>query len=123
RSRRAATYFRALLPIGLGVAPRNTGRRHWPQHRSAYRGGAWRQRACRERRGEPRQPVRHRIARDTAGEGGLMEPGHTPPEQRERILVIEDERPMRVGLMDALAREGYRVLAAEDGESGLARAL
>ena len=52
-----------------------------------------------------------------------MEPGHTPPEQRERILVIEDERPMRVGLMDALAREGYRVLAAEDGERGLARAL
>jgi DNA-binding response OmpR family regulator len=41
----------------------------------------------------------------------------------ERLLIIEDERPMRTGLMDCLAAEGYRVIGAEDGERGLERAL
>jgi DNA-binding response OmpR family regulator len=41
----------------------------------------------------------------------------------ERILIIEDEAPMRRALTDLLAAEGYRVLAAVDGESGLQRAL
>jgi len=41
----------------------------------------------------------------------------------ERILIVEDERPMRTALMDCLAAEGYRVIAAVDGEEGLARAL
>ena len=40
-----------------------------------------------------------------------------------RILIIEDEAPMRTALADLLAAEGYRVLAAADGESGLQRAL
>jgi DNA-binding response OmpR family regulator len=41
----------------------------------------------------------------------------------ERILIIEDEAPMRTALADLLAGEGYRVLTAVDGESGLERAL
>lgn len=41
----------------------------------------------------------------------------------ERILIIEDELPMRRALEDALRAEGYRVLSAADGESGLQRAL
>jgi DNA-binding response OmpR family regulator len=41
----------------------------------------------------------------------------------ERILIIEDEAPMRTALADLLASEGYRTLTAADGESGLARAL
>jgi DNA-binding response OmpR family regulator len=41
----------------------------------------------------------------------------------ERILIIEDELPMRTALQDALAAENYRVLTAADGESGLKRAL
>ncbi len=41
----------------------------------------------------------------------------------ERILIIEDEAPMRRALADLLASEGYRVLAAVDGENGLQRAL
>ena len=40
-----------------------------------------------------------------------------------RILIIEDEAPMRTALTDLLTAEGYRVLAAADGESGLQRAL
>ena len=40
-----------------------------------------------------------------------------------RLLIIEDERPMRAALADALEAEGYRVLTAADGEEGLARAL
>jgi len=41
----------------------------------------------------------------------------------ERILIIEDETPMRTALRDVLEAEGYRVLDAADGEGGLARAL
>jgi DNA-binding response OmpR family regulator len=41
----------------------------------------------------------------------------------ERILIIEDELPMRNALHDVLVGEEYRVLAASDGESGLRRAL
>lgn len=40
-----------------------------------------------------------------------------------RILIIEDELPMRTALRDCLEGEGYRVLTAADGESGLRRAL
>jgi DNA-binding response OmpR family regulator len=40
-----------------------------------------------------------------------------------RILIVEDEVPMRTALQDVLQAEGYRVLAANDGESGLRRAL
>jgi len=41
----------------------------------------------------------------------------------QRILIIEDETPMRTALADLLAGEGYRALTAADGESGLQRAL
>ena len=40
-----------------------------------------------------------------------------------RILIIEDELPMRTALADCLQAEGYRVFTAADGESGLERAL
>jgi DNA-binding response OmpR family regulator len=40
-----------------------------------------------------------------------------------RILVVEDELAMRTALTDRLEREGYRVLAASDGEMGLERAI
>jgi len=41
----------------------------------------------------------------------------------ERILIIEDELPMRTALHDVLVSEDYRVLTASDGEAGLRRAL
>jgi len=41
----------------------------------------------------------------------------------ERLLIIEDELPMRTALHDVLLAEGYRVLTAPDGESGLRRAI
>ncbi len=40
-----------------------------------------------------------------------------------RILIIEDERPMRTALEDTLAAEGYRVLSAADGATGLDQAF
>jgi DNA-binding response OmpR family regulator len=40
-----------------------------------------------------------------------------------RILVIEDEAPLRMALVDALSAEGFDVLEAGDGEQGLALAL
>jgi len=36
-----------------------------------------------------------------------------------RLLVIEDEAPMRTALVETLKAEGYRVLSAADGASGL----
>ncbi len=36
-----------------------------------------------------------------------------------RILIVEDELPMRTALVETLKTEGYRVVAAHDGESGL----
>ena len=36
-----------------------------------------------------------------------------------RLLVIEDELPMRTALVETLAAEGYRVKAAADGIAGL----
>ncbi len=41
----------------------------------------------------------------------------------ERILIVEDERPMRIALEDVLTGEGYRVLSAADGQHGLERAI
>lgn len=39
-----------------------------------------------------------------------------------RILIIEDEFPMRNALTDLLQAQGYRVIAADDGAVGLKRA-
>jgi DNA-binding response OmpR family regulator len=40
-----------------------------------------------------------------------------------RILIVEDELPMRTALVDLLQAQGYRVVAADDGARGLERAL
>jgi DNA-binding response OmpR family regulator len=40
-----------------------------------------------------------------------------------RLLIIEDELPMRTALCETLQAEGYKVRAAADGASGLERAL
>jgi DNA-binding response OmpR family regulator len=40
-----------------------------------------------------------------------------------RILIVEDEAPMRTALADCLESEGYRVLTAADGQAGLERAM
>ncbi|MBI3262260.1 MAG: response regulator transcription factor [Acidobacteria bacterium] len=41
----------------------------------------------------------------------------------KRILVIEDEPQMRLGLRDNLELEGYEVMTAADGEDGLTKAF
>jgi len=40
-----------------------------------------------------------------------------------RILIIEDETPMRTALADVLEAEGYHTLGAADGEEGLRKAI
>jgi DNA-binding response OmpR family regulator len=47
----------------------------------------------------------------------------TPSPPPARLLVIEDELPMRTALTDALEAAGYRVLNAANGQAGLDRAL
>src|SRR5262245_26018027 len=41
----------------------------------------------------------------------------------KRILVIEDEPQMLLGLRDNLELEGYEVVTAADGEDGLSKAI
>src|SRR5262245_61939466 len=41
----------------------------------------------------------------------------------QRLLIVEDELPMRTALKDCLEGEGYRVLTAADGQAGLELAL
>jgi DNA-binding response OmpR family regulator len=40
-----------------------------------------------------------------------------------RVLIVEDELPMRIALKDILEFEGYRVLTAADGAAGMDQAL
>ena len=40
-----------------------------------------------------------------------------------RILIVEDETPMRVALQDILKAEGHRILTAMDGSAALQRAM
>jgi DNA-binding response OmpR family regulator len=40
-----------------------------------------------------------------------------------RILIVEDELPMRTVLCDTLSGHGYRVIVAVDGEEGLEKAM
>ncbi|WP_295399596.1 response regulator transcription factor [uncultured Thiocystis sp.] len=42
---------------------------------------------------------------------------------RSRLLIVEDEEPIRVGLTDLFVYHGYDVETAEDGPSGLTKAL
>jgi DNA-binding response OmpR family regulator len=43
--------------------------------------------------------------------------------QARRVLVIEDEAPIRRGVIDALRASGYEAAEAADGDSGLAAAM
>jgi len=45
------------------------------------------------------------------------------PTPGPRVLVVEDETPMRMALEDILKAAGYRVLTAADGEAGMALAV
>ncbi|HEU4677854.1 MAG TPA: response regulator [Candidatus Paceibacterota bacterium] len=44
-------------------------------------------------------------------------------ETNAKILTVEDEKDLREAIVTALSGEGFNVLAAEDGEAGLATAL
>ena len=45
------------------------------------------------------------------------------PANKQRLLIIEDEEPIRVGLEDLFVFHGYAVESAADGPDGLAKAL
>lgn len=45
------------------------------------------------------------------------------PKLSARLMVVEDERAMRIALRDCLTSEGYRVMTAENGEAALEAAM
>lgn len=46
-----------------------------------------------------------------------------PMPRKSRLLIVEDEEPIRVGLEDLFVYHGFAVETAEDGPSGLTKAL
>jgi CheY-like chemotaxis protein len=44
--------------------------------------------------------------------------GGSQPHRLRRILIVEDEEDLRLFYLNVLARDGYHVNAAEDGEAG-----
>ena len=60
-----------------------------------------------------------------SGSGRLTHRSEAPGTsgKRTRILIVEDEPAMVAGLRDNFEFEGYEVISAEDGVSGLERAL
>ncbi len=53
----------------------------------------------------------------------LTQSGARPEAPGARVLIIEDEAPMRTVLKDILEAERFRVITASDGESGLGKAV
>jgi two-component system alkaline phosphatase synthesis response regulator PhoP len=56
-------------------------------------------------------------SRPRAQEGNA--PTREPPATKQTVLIVEDDPSIALGLRINLEAEGYRVLAAEDGEKGL----
>jgi DNA-binding response OmpR family regulator len=86
--------------------------RSWSGPRSPCGRGAWRMHQRRERCG-PWEQVPGAAPGPPVG-AGIM--------KTTRLLLIEDDQDLAVGLTDALETEGYEVESAADGLSGLAEA-
>src|SRR5262249_27448586 len=67
------------------------------------------------------QPTPHSSAQAPAGNptSYLIRDEPVSPPERETILVVDDEAPVRVLLADALRRQGYNVLTAPDATVAL----
>ena len=46
-----------------------------------------------------------------------------PENNSKKILIVEDETPLRTALVDTLLNEGFEVLESKNGEEGLSVAL
>ena len=91
--------------LPLDLAPVSVPDRPRPVHRQ----GAGRD-ARRARRGRQRAGPRQHVQRLPAG-GGLLVKG--------RVLVIEDDRDISLGISTVLARSGFDVASSADGKEGL----
>ena len=107
--------FRKFYRVDSGLGGGPQGTRTGPGHRRAHDARPRRLGERAERTGRTAAPSRWRSRCRPA-----------PPTRTEtdmkRILVIEDEPQMLLGLRDNLELEGYEVQTAADGEQGLARA-
>jgi two-component system alkaline phosphatase synthesis response regulator PhoP len=70
----------------------------------------------------------HQNGRATRARSDVIRPAHGSDSEatsarKTRILIVEDEPAMVAGLRDNFEYEGYDVISAGDGESGLERAL
>src|ERR1051325_10604277 len=68
-----------------------------------------------------KSPLQHR--RHDMASAPSIHPPYKLPGPAPRILVAEDELPMRTALEDCLVAEGFRVFSASNGERALARAV
>jgi signal transduction histidine kinase len=135
RTRNPGTWELSVKDPGPGIAPAE----HERIFERFYRIGS---ELCRETQGRASDSASCSILRkDMAGRSRWRAiPGRAPPSRSAcpqcrrtratnsnrdmaRILIIEDELPMRTALTDLLQAQGYRVIVAADGVTGLERAL
>jgi PleD family two-component response regulator len=67
-------------------------------------------------------PLKHSFSRavsDFSPIGSQIQPGILPTLMKKKILIIEDQAPMRRNIALMLQLEGYTVLTAENGRIGL----
>ena len=116
RRARAQAHLRGLLPGGRSAHPQDRRLGPGAGHRQAHRRGA-RRKNYREERGRQGQYVHPAPA--ARRRGARMSENAKPI----RILVVEDDLSILTGLSMNLRFEGYEVLQAQDGRTGLAKAL
>ena len=115
-SRRSGAYLRQVLP---GQEGRPRARRDWagPCDFPRLRRGHARQHCCRQ----PHRSDRSRIYNQATDPPGIAKVGHrrmtAPP---PKVLVIDDEPPIRRLLKMGLTTQGYQILEAPNGKAALA---
>ncbi len=116
----ATRIFREFYRVDDSLTTRVTGHRPGLEHRAAdrarSRGGA----LVRAARGRGQ-----RVPGRVPGRGGTPAPAATAEGEghgmNEKILVVDDEEAILLGVGDLLASEGYRVSTARDGREALER--
>src|SRR5262249_55921110 len=112
---RPRTHLRQVLPRAEG---RPGARRHRARARHLARPD--RGDARQHRRREPQRPARRGVHDHAAGADRRAEAGHrrmsaAPP----KVLVIDDEPPIRKLLRTGLATQGYEIIEAPNGKTAL----
>jgi type II secretory ATPase GspE/PulE/Tfp pilus assembly ATPase PilB-like protein/ActR/RegA family two-component response regulator len=108
--------------------PRSSATVQPPRQQFTTRSSSTNARPAGETTDAPTGPRTPRIGQNGEGRGAIdtafdlvddLKPSAPSPSSRERVLLVEDEAPLRGVLRDLLEREGYTVIEAADGVQAL----